>query len=155
MKEIPLTRGLAALVDDEDFERLMRYKWHAVKGTCTFYAARQVRQKGVKNKVFYMHRFIMIPGENTEVDHRDCNGLNNQRSNLRLATSSQNHHNARRSKNNTSGFKGVHISRNKFRAGIYLNGIRKHLGVFDTAEAAYAAYCKAAVELHREFARFA
>lgn len=155
MKEIPLTRGLVAIVDDEDFEELSKHKWHAIKGTCTFYVGRRLpRIRTQKSSIIYMHRFLLKAGEGVQVDHRDSNGLNNQRCNLRLATHSENQRNGRRPKNNTSGFKGVHRSGNKFRAAIWVDGVRRHIGMFCRPEDAHAAYCKAAKELHRAFARF-
>lgn len=91
-----------------------------------------------------------------EVDHIDGNKLNNRIENLRSATTSQNQHNRTKYKNNTSGYKGVSFyGKNKYKcwgANIQVNGKQKHLGYFLTPEEAFAAYCKAALELHGEFA---
>lgn len=89
------------------------------------------------------------------VDHIDGNGLNNTRVNLRVANSTENARNTRLRKDNTSGFKGVtwHKKNRKWRAVIKVDGGQKHLGMFDTLEAAYAAYCKAALHYFGEFAR--
>lgn len=83
------------------------------------------------------------------------NALDNRRANLRLATKSQNQMNRRIQRNNTSGFKGVHLFKRtgKFRAYIMVQGKEKHLGYFATAEEAHVAYVKAAVEIHGEFAQ--
>jgi hypothetical protein len=89
------------------------------------------------------------------VDHADGGKLNNRRENLRVTTQKNNARNARRSKVNSSGYKGVsfHAQRKKWRALIRIDGKRKSLGEFDTPEQAYAAYCKAAIEHFGEYAR--
>lgn len=103
-----------------------------------------------------MHREIMglSIGDQREVDHINGNRLDNRRCNLRLATHEQNMHNARRRKDNSSGFKGVSwkVRDRKWYAAIEISGKRIHLGVFDTAEEAHVAYCGAADRLHGEFA---
>ena len=96
MKTIPLSRGLVALVDDEDYERLARFKWHASGPTASgqFYAARESRTRGlgggrksrIGRKVVYMHREVQACEAALVVDHRDGNGLNNTRENLRVVT---------------------------------------------------------------------
>jgi len=94
MKEIPLTRGMVALVDDEDFSRVNIFRWHIVEGKASFYAGRKItlnpkprgsKVKGVKRKRKYimMHSVIMGTGEDELVHHNDSNGLNNQKSNLK------------------------------------------------------------------------
>jgi len=92
---------------------------------------------------------------NLEVDHRDCDGLNNRRSNLRLATMVQNMLNQGCRRDNASGFKGVtwDKGRSKWRAQIALNKKRHYLGLFDEPEAAHAAYAEASVKFHGEFGR--
>jgi len=89
------------------------------------------------------------------LDHKDCNKENSCIENLRLASKSQNGANRRQCSHNTSGYKGVswHRQNNKWSAGTRVNGIRHHLGYFDTPEAAHAAYVDAAKRLHGEFAR--
>jgi hypothetical protein len=89
-----------------------------------------------------------------EVDHKDGDGLNNRWRNLREATRSQNHANSKRARNNTSGFKGVRLSRSgRYRARIAVNKKRIALGSFDTPEEAHDAYCRAAKKFFGEFAR--
>lgn len=154
MKQIPLTQGKFALVDDEDYEELSAFKWCAQKGRSTFYAMR--RSSVVEGrKPIAMHREVLKCGPRDKVDHKDANGLNNVRSNLRVATHAQNLRNRGKQKNNTSGFKGVwfYRRRNVFQAIITVNGFRKTVGQFKTAEEAHAAYCAAASKLHGEFAR--
>jgi hypothetical protein len=90
-----------------------------------------------------------------EVDHKNLNPHDNRWENLRIATRSENGRNRRKQKNNTTGYKGACYdkSRGKYISIIAVNGVQKNLGRFDTAEQAHEAYCKAAAELHGEFAR--
>jgi len=87
------------------------------------------------------------------VDHIDGDKLNNQRDNLRVATDSQNVCNKRMQRNNTTGYRGVQKSGKKWSAGIDVNGIHTHLGVFATPEEAAQAYDVAALHYHGEYAR--
>ena len=91
------------------------------------------------------------------VDHIDLNGLNNRWANLREATKAQNGHNTRAPRTNTSGFKGVslHKQTGRYRAYIRVDGRQRWLGYHDTAEAAHAAYARAANDLRGEFGRAA
>lgn len=152
MKEIPLTQGKIALVDDEDYTSLSCFNWHCSHG----YARRGIGQHKGRRMAVLMHRVIAdkvfngIP-VNCEVDHVDRNTLNNQRHNLRLCTHRQNGKNVSNSKS-SSGFRGVRKRNKKWAAQIACDGTLKHLGTFDTAEAAAEAYDVAAQELHGEFA---
>jgi hypothetical protein len=100
--------------------------------------------------------WLYVTGEwpRAGVDHRDGDPTNDRWANLRLATQQQNNRNARKPRHNTTGLKGAYRCRDKFRASISVNDRAVHLGVFDTAEAAHAAYCAAAVQYGGEFARF-
>lgn len=154
MKEIPLTHGKIAFVDDEDFDLLDQFKWLAIRRGYTFYAARMIGPKGNRSTIL-MHRVVMRCGLGEEVDHRNRDGLNNTRENLRMATRSENMRNSRRRKDNVSGFKGVsfHRSTRKWQAHIMLNQKSIYLGIFTTPEEAHLAYCQAAESMHGEFAR--
>lgn len=157
MKQIPLTQGQFALVDDEDYQWLNQWKWQAQKGKTTFYAVRTDYSRGKKFKrLLYMHCEILDISneENLHGDHKDRNGLNNQRSNLRIATSSQNNCNRLSLKNVTSEYKGVgwHKSTNKWCAYIGKGKDQFWLGLFDTEIEAAIAYNKKATQLHGEFA---
>ena len=150
MRTIPLSRGLVALVDDEDYEWAAQFKWCALPSCSTFYVP---RTELPVRRVVQMHRLLLNAPPGIEVDHRDSDGLNNQRSNLRLATHAQNQRNRRAQGNNTSGFKGVCLDGKRWRAQINLQGRRMNLGRFAAAEEAARAYDAAAREHHGEFAR--
>ena len=81
MKRIPSTRGKFALVDDEDYEWLMQWKWYAQRGGSTFYAARTVCNDGPRHLI-YMHRIIVNCPRNMQVDHVDHNGLDDRKINI-------------------------------------------------------------------------
>ena len=133
MKKIPLTQGLFALVDDGDFEYLSQWKWLARKEKNTYYAQRGVRKNG-KLTVVHMHRLILRAEDGFDVDHRNGNGLDNQKFNLRKATRSQNKMNLQNlNSNNTSGVTGVSWFKitQKWRAQITLNKKAKTIGYFD------------------------
>lgn len=153
--EIPLTRGMVAIIDDEDFEIVSWYKWHAKTDGWNWYAHTNVRREDGSRTMIRMHRLILgLTDPKVEVDHIDGNGLNNTRSNLRACNRRENMRNTRAYANNKSGLKGVHWREDcgKWRACIRVNGKLKNLGCHDTKEAAYEAYCKAAIDLHGEFA---
>lgn len=147
MPEISLTRGKVAFADAADMDLLSNYKW-SFNGR---YAQAVDRQSG---KVVKMHRVIMQPPANLEVDHINGNMLDNRRANLRLATRRQNARNRRLSKDNTSGYKGAqwHAQLGRWQGRIKVNGKFISLGVFDTAEAAGRAYDDAARTYFGEFA---
>lgn len=156
-KIILLSQGKQAIVDAEDYDFLMQWKWSAGKSTSgNFYATRSIYEPGSKTSVL-MHRVILGSPAGLQVDHRDGNGLNNTRSNLRLATPAQNNRNRRRSSVNRSGFKGVcwHRERRKWRAQITINNKSVHLGYFSSREEAANTYKNAAIETYGEFARMA
>lgn len=150
MKQIPLTQGKFALVDDEDFEWLNQWKWHYdVKG----YAARHLSRKTSNHELVYMHRQIMNFPKNKMVDHKDRNGLNNRRENLRSCTKSQNAMNSKKEINNRSGYRGVVVdSYNTIRAFIMVNKRHIPLGKFSSLIDAARARDIAAKKYHGEFA---
>lgn len=158
MKQINISTkkhpDLYTLVDDSDYAMLTRHRWYSYRGHNTIYVQRKqvVDDKCTMPK---MHRVIMNAPRGMQVDHRDGNGLNNQRYNLRLCTGQENARSRRLNKNNTSGYKGVHWSyqRMKWLAIISYNGKKIYLGGFFCIVRAAKAYDKKAVELFREFAR--
>lgn len=151
MKKLELTQNKVALVDDEDFEYLNQWKWSAHYGRGKWYAIRNQRINGEVN-IIYLHRFIMKTPENLVVDHKDDDGLNCQRYNMRNCTQSQNMQNSSaKNKNNLKGV-GRITGGTKYTAQIHLNGIKKHLGSFNTAVKAAKAYNTAATKYFGEFA---
>lgn len=156
MKEIKLTKGKFALVDDEDFERINQYKWQAIyKKDKKIYIAKRSRTKKESDSPVYilMHRQIMnINNSKIQVDHINHNTLDNRRCNLRLCNNSQNNMNKKGRSDNTSEYKGVSFYHNKFHAEIMVNQKSYRLGSFDTAIEAAKAYNAKALELHKEFA---
>lgn len=157
MKLVSLTRGYFAKVDDEDYDRVSKFKWHVcITKENRKYAARNVRvgpRSENRVDVILMHRFILSAPPNTEVDHRDLDALNNVRSNIRITDAAGNRRNRAVRKDSASGFKGVQARSGKWRARIRINEQMKTLGTFFSQEEAAKAYDKMALELHGEFAR--
>lgn len=149
MREIPLSQGKIALVDDGDYEALSQHKWTADFTGKVWYAIRSVKKNGKWTHV-RMHQVILPNCE--RVDHKNGDGLDNQRSNLRPATHRQNLINSRK-RNVTSGFRGVDKPTIRWRARIVVNGVRHHLGMFDSKEAAGRAFDEANLKFNGEFAR--
>jgi hypothetical protein len=151
MVEIPLSQGLVALVDDEDAERVSSAgKWFAMHTDGLVYARANARRPDGGKTSIVMHKFLT---GFVRTDHRNGNGLDNRRSNLRPATNGENMRNARRHSDNRSGFKGVSRNRGRWRARIQVVGGELALGRFDTAEGAARAYDAAALLHFGEFAR--
>jgi AP2 domain/HNH endonuclease len=139
MREITLTKGFVALVDDGDYERINAVKWYALVHRRTVYATRKPKEGH-----FMMHRVIMgITDPKIHVDHRDFNGLNNTRANLRVCTNQENHYGMRKMRRaGTSKYKGVSWFA---RDGNWMSHIKRnqksiHLGYFATEEEAARRY---------------
>jgi hypothetical protein len=153
-----LAKTTTISIEDADLASL---SWCELVIRDRIYARHVYRVEG-KQKNLLLHRVILerIIGreltDNERPDHEDNNPLNNRRSNLRLASIAQNTQNQSKLSTNTSGYKGVYFFKptGKWRAQIQANWQRKTLGYFDTPEEAHEAYCKAADELHGEFARY-
>ena len=143
MKEIKLTQGKIALVDDEDFEKISSRKWTLMKSKKTSYGYRKSpRVKGQKRKTILMHHEILgCPPSGLMYDHKDGNGLNNQRENLRFVTNRQNSQN-HRNVSETSKYPGVswHKYAGKWRTSIRIGGKRKEIGHFKNELEAFRAY---------------
>lgn len=158
---IQLTQGKTAIVDDEFFEELNQYKWYANQpnGHNTCYAVRWSRNQGTGKKILLgMHREVLrLAGVKLghSVDHKNGDGLDNQRGNLRPASIAENNRNTRISKANTSGYKGVSWNKRdrRWQAHIRHNGKQLALGYYHSPVEAARAYDAAAVTYHGEFAR--
>ncbi len=159
MKEIQLTQGKVAFIDDEDFEIVNKFNWFARKRKTKygfdFYAGRQINtSKG--QRTLNMHRFILsLLDSKIHVDHIDNNGLNNQKNNLRIANNKQNCCNKKVSGIGTSKYKGVTVRKRdgKFVASIKVNYKNKHIGCYNSEIIAALAYNNAAVYYFGEFAK--
>ncbi len=160
MREIRISRGYIALVDDEDFDRVSALKWKSLISkrktkANVIYACKNIRRKGehwTKSDCLYMHRFIL--GCSEHVDHKDGNGLNNQKHNLRPATMSQNMMNRAKAPGCSSKYKGVcwHFGLRRWQVHIHKNGKSVYLGsAVDEWDAALM-YNEAALEEYGEFA---
>lgn len=152
MKTIKLTQDKVALVDNADFAAVSKFKWHAHKDNGTFYAMRNLRKPDGERTTQHMHQFL-FPGK--RMDHRDGDGLNNQRANLRPASTRQNSQGARHKPvRSSSKFRGVSLNKTtlKWRSAIQVNGKLKRPGDFDNELRAARAYDVAAREWFGEFA---
>ena len=156
MRTITLTQGQEAIVDDADYERLAKYKWHAQKGRNGYYANRFHTIEGLfeagsggrrrKRVLVTMARqiLLMCSEDRREPDHKNHNTLDNRRENLRIATRQQNMWNKSKKEGCRSGYIGVR--KNKDCGGRWSTGIidtfgkYQHIGTFDTEEQAALAY---------------
>lgn len=133
MKEIPLTQGLFAIVDDEDYGCVMQYNWYAHynKNTKTFYAERTDTVSG-KSRVVPMHRYLLGAHKSESVDHENHDTLDNRRENIRITNHTGNGRNVRLSPRNKSGFCGVWWNKKTWRwhAAVIIKGKNVHLGTF-------------------------
>ena len=155
-RRIPLPKHKFAAVSVEDYERLNKFKWYARRNATTFYAIRYARRAGSKKySLVWMHREVLPPQTGLFVDHINHYGLDNRRSNLRLATRRQNMYNRRKLRTNlTSRFKGVYWRNDtkSWRANITVDGKKICLGRSHSEIDAAKAYDTAARKYHGEFA---
>lgn len=152
MKEIKLTQGKFAIVDDEDFEELSKHRWYFNRR----YAIRNIALGGGKHAPFYMQAAIMGKREGLEIDHRNGDKLDNRRENLRHVTRSQNLQNQRPDRKGTSSqYKGVcwDKARKKWIVEIRIGGKANNLGRYESEYNAAMAYNEAAARLFGEYAR--
>ena len=158
MKTLILTQGQVALVDDEDFEKLSKWKWTAYRGHHTWYAKRAYGfpsngKSKTRTRTISMHRQIMglKYGDTRMVDHINHNGTDNRKENLRLCDNSKNFQNqiSRRAK-----YKGINFmpKLGKWRARICLNRKQVHIGLYLTDIEAAQAYDREAKKIFKEFA---
>lgn len=156
MKKIPLSQGKFAIVDDEDYDRLIAMgKWSYQRG----YAVRTYREK-TNQGVFIkkntsMHRVLLNANEGDIIDHINGDRFDNRKSNLRICSNAQNIRNSGLRKNNLSGFKGVYFHKRtgKWYSQIRTDKKRLFLGSFETDIQAAIAYNAAALIHHGQFAK--
>jgi hypothetical protein len=148
MRTIQLTKGQVAIVDDEDYEKFAGFRWHARPHHSGGYYASRNKPK-CRGTLLHLHCEVL--GQKY-VDHINGNKLDCRRLNLRPASHAQNVKNARRRRDNTSGFKGVSPHGNGWCATISCDKRRHHLGKFGSKLAAAIEYNIAAIQLHGEFA---
>jgi hypothetical protein len=153
---IPLTMGYIAVIDAADVPLVEGRNWCADRRIKQVYATGTILQGGRYRSV-RLHRFLLgLGGDQTVmVDHRDGDGLNNRRANLRVCTNSENGMNRGAQQNSASGIKGVwwDSKRGKWIAEVHVAGVRKFCSSFETLEAASSAYAEAAAQFHGQFAR--
>lgn len=154
IRYIPLSQGKTAIVDAADYEFLMQWKWHVIfkKHGSRWYAGRISPET---SRTILMHRLLLNAPAHLQVDHKDGDGLNNCRSNIRLATHAENRRNCGPWRKGTSGAKGVSWFKqySKWQARITVNRVSIHLGYFIEKSDAIAAYAEAAKKHHGDFAR--
>lgn len=149
MKTVSLTQGKVATVDNKDFKKLNKYKWYATKKDNNWYACRSIKPS------IFMHRQILglKYKDGVKSDHKNGNGLDNRRQNLRKCTNAQNIQNQKIRLNGTSKYKGVYKQNKRWRAVITYNRLPILLGYFNNEIDAAKAYDMKAKELFGEFAR--
>lgn len=155
VREIQLTRGLVAIVDETDFERVSSNRWIAVLDNNGAWRAISRASVRGKRRTLQLGRFIMDAPPGLLVDHANGDPLDNRRANLRLCSRSENNRNRRRHGGTCASnpYKGVHRVNRRFLARIGFEGTQIKLGWFGAAEDAARAYDEAAKRLHGEFAR--
>lgn len=152
---VQLTKGYTALIDAADVWLVERWNWFAVVSAGgKVYAGRGASANGVKYTVL-LHRHLLGAPRRHDVDHRDGDGLNCRRFNMRLCSPTQNNQNSSVQRNNKLGVKGVFHNGSSYVATIRAHGVTHHLGCFKTAGAASDAYAEAAKAAFGEFARVA
>lgn len=149
---VPLTKGMTAVIDAADVEIVEAYLWYADVKRTTVYA-RSSFIKGVGR--IYLHRLLISPDASLQVDHKDGDGLNCRRGNLRPATNGENRRNQRVRKDSGTKIKGVRwdAKNHKWCARIKHQGQSIWLGRHSTFEAAHSAYAAASALFHGDFGR--
>jgi hypothetical protein len=153
IKKIPLTQGQHAIIDVEDYNKIAPYNWYAAKQGNYFYAVTNQKQEDGKYKQARMHRIILNPPLDKVVDHKNRNGLDNRKVNLRTCTVAENSRNRKLHSGNTTGHRGIYWNSrlNKWIAQIRKMDKLHHLGVFSQKKDAIKARVKAEERLFKDF----
>jgi hypothetical protein len=152
VKRIPLTQGKFAIVDDDDFDRLVGATWRAQKNYSTWYAVSNINN-------FYMHRLVCNAAQSLVVDHINGNGLDNRKENLRAVSLALNNLNSKMNRNNTSGYRGVVLDKRTGKWSAQLQLCQKgkkqriFIGTFPTPEDAHQAYQEEIFKRYGVFSR--
>lgn len=150
---VTLTRGKEVIIDLADLPLVQVARWHAYQSSNTWYA--RGRPEPWPKPELQLHTWLMKPPRGFLIDHRDGDGLNCRRGNMRLANKSQNTANRFREQPNATGFRGIRLlPSGRYQAAVTLMGRRIALGTYATPEEAYQAYCEGARKYHGEFASF-
>lgn len=145
------SKELHVIVDDCDIQYVQQYTWYAFEGRRTYYAHRHVYNSDGNRTMSLLHRELLSANDAQKVDHKDRNGLNCVRGNLRIATRAQNAHNTVY-KVGKSGYRGVYAMGNRFVARITTDGFQMYIGIYGSAKEAAKAYDKEALEIYQDFA---
>lgn len=156
MIEWKTSKNVKFMVDEDIVDLLKLHSWCAINKRGIKYIAVGIWNKITKKTdIKYLHRLILKAKKGQYVDHINGNTLDNRRENLRICLNKENLRNRPRQKNNVSGFKGVHMAKNKtnpYSAKITVDGKSTHLGYFKTALEAAVAYNTAAIKCFGKFA---
>jgi hypothetical protein len=153
---IPLSKGYIAIIDDKDYVKLNKYKWHVLEGkNGVNYATAKIKIDGIRTSV-RMHRVVMglKHFDVSQIDHINHNGLDNRRENLRMCSKHQNNMNRRPNKNRTSRYKGLTLQKTtgKWISRISIDGKYLNLGTYKEETVAALKYDKAALKHYGEYA---
>jgi hypothetical protein len=160
---ISITQGFTSVIDKSDVELISKHRWRALvtrrkDGPIrAVYVVTSARRDDGTWKTICLHRLLMNPPDDMDVDHASGDGLDNRRCNLRICSHTNNIRNQRLRSNNTSGYKGVNLCKdragNNWHAQIWHDNKKINLGYYSTPELAAHAYNVAVVELFGAFAR--
>lgn len=140
-------KGEKFYIDKEDYEKVKNYCWRIDKNSGYVIA----NSRNGSNKVIFIHRIIMDPKDEELIDHKNWNKADNRKSNLRIATKSENNINIKRKINNSTGYTGVTKEPNGYKARISKNGTRYDLGTYESFEEAVKIRHQAEIKIHKEW----